>query len=121
MGCNQSTPETTTAKPTTVAPPEAHRSNNNNNMSETIEVALKKHRPGCTGMFWRPDPTGATPLKSNSNWPRDGARLRGTVVEAKGKKWLLATEVLQNGKTEWVPAPPGAAMPFEYDNHYSLE
>ena len=24
-----------------------------------IEVELKKCRPGCTGMFWRPDPTAA--------------------------------------------------------------
>jgi hypothetical protein len=118
MGCNQSTPQatTTTTTPTAVAPQA-----NKNNMSEIVELALKKRRPGCTGMFWRADPTGATPLKSNDNWPRDGAKLRGTVAEAKGKKWLLATEVLQNGKTEWVPAPPGAAMPFEHDDHYYLE
>ena len=88
---------------------------------EIVEVDLKKHRPGCTGMFWRADPTGANSLASNANWPRDGAKLRGHVVEAKGEKWLLATEVLQGGKKEWVSAPVGAAMPFEYNNHYYLE
>jgi hypothetical protein len=57
---------------------------------------LKKKRPGCTGMFWRSDPTGQTPLSSQSeNWPRDDAKLRGTVVEYKGEKWLKASQVQQ--------------------------
>ena len=90
-------------------------------MSEIIEVDLKKKRPACTGMFWRPDPTGKTSLTSNANWPRDGAKLRGYQIEAKGEQWLLATEVLQAGSSEWVPAPAGAAMPFEYNDHYYLE
>mmetsp|Transcript_12462 Transcript_12462/g.26533 ORF Transcript_12462/g.26533 Transcript_12462/m.26533 type:complete len:106 (-) Transcript_12462:652-969(-) len=88
--------------------------------TEIQEVALLKRRPGCTGMFWRADPTGKTPLENNNNWPRDGAKLRGTVVEVDGAKWLLATEVKQEGK-EWVKAPGGAAMPFEYNNHYYLQ
>ena len=73
-------------------------------------------------MFWRSDPT--TPnskLESNNDWPRDGARLKGTVVEHKGQKWLLCTEVKQKNDSEWKKAPGGAAMPFEYDNHYYLE
>ena len=89
-------------------------------MSDLQEFDLKKHRPGCTGMFWRSDPTGTTRLASNDNWPRDGAKLRGKVVEAKGEKWLLATHVKQRGDSNWKPAPAGAAMPFEYNNHYSL-
>eukprot|EP00548_Thalassiothrix_antarctica_P006680 CAMPEP_0194135272 /NCGR_PEP_ID=MMETSP0152-20130528/5379_1 /TAXON_ID=1049557 /ORGANISM="Thalassiothrix antarctica, Strain L6-D1" /LENGTH=94 /DNA_ID=CAMNT_0038831445 /DNA_START=64 /DNA_END=351 /DNA_ORIENTATION=+ len=90
--------------------------------STTVEVELKKRRPGCTGMFWRPDPTGATELASNNkNWPRDGAKLKGTTTEAKGAKWLLVTHVLQKGSSEWLAAPSGAAMPYEYDNHYYLE
>ena len=72
-------------------------------------------------MFWRSDPTGETKLASNDNWPRDGAKLRGTVVEVNGEKWLLVTSVLQKGQTDWLKAPQGAAMPFEYDNHYYLE
>ena len=88
--------------------------------NEIQEVSLKKHRSGCTGMFWRPDPTGSTKLANNNNWPRDGAKLRGTVVQVDGAKWLLATEVKQDG-ADWVKAPAGAAMPFEYNNHYYLE
>jgi hypothetical protein len=85
------------------------------------EFSLKKKRPGCTGMFWRGDPTGETKLASNDNWPRDGAKLRGKVVEVNGEKWLLTMAVLQKGKTDWEKAPQGSAMPFEYDNHYYLE
>ena len=88
--------------------------------SEIQQVNLLKRRPGCTGMFWRPDPTGNVKLENNNNWPRDGAKLKGTIVEVDSAKWLLATEVQQKG-SEWVPAPKGAAMPFEYDNHYYLE
>jgi hypothetical protein len=46
--------------------------------------------------------------------------LRGEVVEAKGEQWLLVYEVKQKGKDQWVKAPVGAAMPFEYDDHYYL-
>jgi hypothetical protein len=87
---------------------------------ETVEVSLLKRRPGCTGMFWRADPTLTKQLENNNNWPRDGAKLRGKVVTVDGAKWLLATEVLNVGKS-WMKAPEGAAMPFEYDNHYYLE
>jgi hypothetical protein len=91
-----------------------------------LDFELKKRRPGCTGMFWRADPTGhGPPLKSNDNWPRDGARLRGRVVtDSGGKKWLLVEELQQapvSASSAWIRAPRGAAMPFEYDNHYYLE
>lgn len=76
-------------------------------------------------MFWRSDPTGASALQSNDNWPRDGAKLRGTIVQVENNfdsnKWLLATEVLQKGDQDWKPAPQGAAMPFEYNDHYYLK
>lgn len=85
-----------------------------------IECDLKKYRPGCTGMFWRSDPTRRTKLASNDNWPRDGARLRGIEVSVKGEAWLLATEVKQAGSNTWVKAPTGAALPFEYNQHYYL-
>lgn len=84
------------------------------------EYQLKKRRPGCTGMFWRSDPTGKTKLASNNDWPRDNATLRGQVVEAKGEKWLLVSQVKQPGSSQWKQAPVGAAMPFEYNNHYFL-
>ena len=83
------------------------------------EYELKKKRPGCTGMFWRSDPTGKSRLSSNDNWPRDGALLKGNTVDHKGKKWLQVTEIKQRG-SQWKAAPAGAFMPFEYDDHYYL-
>mmetsp|Transcript_24724 Transcript_24724/g.34380 ORF Transcript_24724/g.34380 Transcript_24724/m.34380 type:complete len:111 (-) Transcript_24724:451-783(-) len=82
---------------------------------------LKKRRAGCTGMFWRQDPTKTHTLASNNDWPRDGAALKGKVVESDGKKWLIASHVKQANGTSWVEAPVGSAMPFEYDNHYYLD
>ena len=83
--------------------------------------ALLKRRPGCTGMFWRQEPTRTNILASNADWPRDGAHLRGNVVKDKNNKaWLVTTHVQQK-RGSWKPAPLGSAMPFEYDNHYYLE
>lgn len=87
----------------------------------TTEYTLKKLRPGCTGMFWRSDPSGASRVSSNDNWPRDDAKFKGEVVEDKGKKWLKVTQIKQAKSTDWIDAPNGAFMPFEYDNHYYLE
>ena len=87
---------------------------------EQQEFTLKKKMwpPGCTGMFWRPDPTGAAKLeRKDRDWPRDGAVLRGKVVSVKGEQWLLATHVKQIDG-DWIEAPPGAAMPFEYAQYY---
>ena len=84
------------------------------------EYALAKLRPGCTGMFWRADPRPNGPrLASNNHWPRDGAQLRGYKIQHKGSAWLLATHVKQD-RGDWKKAPRGAAMPFEYNNHYCL-
>jgi hypothetical protein len=38
-------------------------------------------------------------VASNIDWPRDGAMLKGEVVEAKGEKWLLVSEVKHSGGT----------------------
>lgn len=81
---------------------------------------LKKRKPGCTGMFWRADPNKNLKLQNNNNWPRDGATLKGEVRTINGRQWLAATHVKQ-ANSEWVEAPYGAHMPFEYDNHYYLE
>eukprot|EP00798_Chlamydomonas_sp_ICE-L_P001435 gene1435-32809_t len=89
-------------------------------LKTNAEVALKKRHGGCTGMFWRPDPSGKTQLASNDNWPRDGALLRGDIIEVSGQRHLLAKQVKQSGKN-WVDTPAGAAMPFEYNNHYYLD
>jgi hypothetical protein len=121
MGCSQST---ATSTPTNskdaaagskleTAPAEVVQ-------GEWEEYELKKHRPGCNGMFWRSDPTLKTILLSNNHWPKDGAKLRGTIVTVDGEKWLLAKQVKQKGSEKWHTAPGGAAMPFEYDGHYYL-
>ena len=102
-------------------------------MSEVSENAhttegiymLKKRHAGCTGMFWRSDPTGQTKCQNTSeNWPRDNALLRGSPVILTNKnnaQWLLVSAVQQSNTTTWIQAPVGAALPFEYDNHYYLE
>lgn len=51
------------------------------NSKLTIEAdghvyVLKKERPGCTGMFWRKDPSWTTSLAGNSDWPRDNTQLK---------------------------------------------
>lgn len=85
----------------------------------TKEYILKKRRPGCTGMFWRGDPSGKVKLESNKNWPRDNATLRGQVKVVEGEKWLHAQQVKQQGG-KWLNAPANAYMPFEYNGHYYL-
>jgi hypothetical protein len=116
MGSKQSQVDSTAAAATT-AP-------SDNNDDGTIYY-LKKKRPGCTGMFWRSDPTGQVKLASNDHWPRDNAMLKGkVVVTSNGEQWLLATQVRQAGgknDASWQTAPIGAAMPFAYDNHYYLD
>eukprot|EP00529_Nitzschia_sp_RCC80_P036003 CAMPEP_0113451630 /NCGR_PEP_ID=MMETSP0014_2-20120614/6435_1 /TAXON_ID=2857 /ORGANISM="Nitzschia sp." /LENGTH=166 /DNA_ID=CAMNT_0000342987 /DNA_START=146 /DNA_END=646 /DNA_ORIENTATION=- /assembly_acc=CAM_ASM_000159 len=102
----------------------SNRTENKSNIETMYE--LKKRRPGCTGMFWRSDPRPITQatvkLASNANWPRDGAMLKGTVITVpKYKKWLMVEEVKQKNQDEWVKAPAGAFMPFEYSNHYYLD
>lgn len=73
-------------------------------------------------MFWRSDPTGATKLAGNQHWPRDNASLRGSAItHTDGSKWLLCSQIRQAGDADWKLAPVGAAMPFEYDNHYYLD
>ena len=113
------TAATTNTTAETAAPPVSSAG------GEIGEYNLKKHHPGCTGMFWRADPTGATGgLANNNDWPRDGAVLRGrevTVGQNNNEKWLLATAVKQARSSQWKDAPQGAALPFEYNNHYYLE
>lgn len=80
---------------------------------------LKKDGPGCTGMFWRSDPHGGLSSRAPSaNWPRDGAELKGTVVDG-GKKgrYLKCTQVKQSGGG-WEAAPSGAYMPFRHAQYY---
>ena len=80
---------------------------------------LQKNAPGCTGMFWRPDPrpNASSGGGGGSNWPRDGASLEGAVHEVNGEKWLECKRVRQvNG--EWEACAPGCWMPFKYHQYY---
>jgi hypothetical protein len=72
-------------------------------------------------MFWRSDPSGATQLLANTNWPRDEALIQGDVVTLGKVRWLRAHKVKQKNEKEWVDAPSGAFLPFEHDDHYYLE
>ena len=83
---------------------------------------LKKRRPGCTGMFWRQDPTSDTMLSSGDHWPRDDAQLKGERVTDKwGDEWLRTTHVRNAGDAKWHRAPLGSAIPMEHEDHYYLE
>jgi hypothetical protein len=118
MGSKQSQFDPTVAAVSTTAPPP----NDDNDDDGNTIYYLKKKRPGCTGMFWRSDPTGQVKLASNDHWPRDNAMLKGkVVVTSGGEQWLLATQVRQAKDSSWHTAPIGAAMPFAYDNHYFLD
>lgn len=69
-------------------------------------------------MFWRRDPTGKTNSSKRlaSNWPRDGAIMKGVAVEVKGARWLCATQVKQKGGS-WEDVSYGW-MPFRYSQYY---
>ena len=70
-------------------------------------------------MFWRQDPSGKSPKTSNlPAWPRNGAVLRGVVVEFAFKpencvKWLQVNQYTQAGTSSVVDLPAGVFMPFE--------
>ena len=82
---------------------------------------LLKNNSGCTGMFFRPDPRKGKPKAAGaSNWPRDGALLKGHVHEVNGDKWLECTQVKQAGKS-WEKVKAGNWMPFAYAQYYLEE
>lgn len=107
-------------KATPVATEPGDGTNRDDYSSGMEEYQLRKYHAGCTGMFWRSDPTGKHRLASNNNWPRDDAMLRGEIIDVGGEKWLLAKEVKQAFSREWKKAPTGAALPFQYNRHYYL-
>ena len=83
---------------------------------------LKKRRPGCTGLFWRQDPTSDMMLSSGDHWPRDDAQLQGKrVMDKWGDEWLRTTHVFNVGDLKWHRAPLGSAIPMEHEDHYYLE
>lgn len=57
---------------------------------------------------------------SKINWPRDGAMIQGEVLMLGKNKWLRPKKLKQKNE-DWIDAPSGAFLPFEYDEHYYLE
>ena len=82
---------------------------------------LLKNNSGCTGMFYRPDPRQGMPKQAGaSNWPRDGALLKGFVHQVNGDSWLECTQVKQNHGS-WETVSKGNWMPFSYAQYYLQE
>jgi hypothetical protein len=46
--------------------------------------------------------------------------VQGEVVLLGKNKWLRATKLKQKNQ-DWMAAPSGAFLPFEFDDHYYLE
>ena len=66
---------------------------------------------GCSGVYWRGDPyTGASP-PDNSDWPRNGALLRGILHEVNGKEHLQVSAQVPKGGSAWQPVADGKWMP----------
>mmetsp|Transcript_13605 Transcript_13605/g.18145 ORF Transcript_13605/g.18145 Transcript_13605/m.18145 type:complete len:132 (+) Transcript_13605:102-497(+) len=78
---------------------------------------LQVSHGSCTGVFWRGDPlTGARPTGPVSDWPRNGALLKGQIHEIKGQQWLHVSTMRQArsssafktvGKNRWIPFDGG--------------
>jgi len=89
-------------------------------MSDDLKVFKMKHPGGCSGMFWRSDPrggAGSSSTGSKPDWPRNGALLKGRVLEIPSKpegslKWLEVTEYVPAGGKNWVKTP-GCFMQFD--------
>jgi len=81
---------------------------------------LEKNSPGCTGMFWRPDPRPGKSSRSGggTDWPRDGASLKGLVHEVNNEKWLECKEIKQVYSSDWEKCTEGCWMPFKYSQYY---
>jgi|TARA_B110000208_G_C11364728_1_gene282611 hypothetical protein len=73
-------------------------------------------------MFWRGDPRGGG-KRGGSDWPRNGAQLRGEVVTYDGAKWLGCSEIKQKSDSDFTAtaSPSGSFMPFVYGSSYRLE
>ena len=67
-------------------------------------------------MNWRPSPLGG-PRGGGSDWPRNGARLKGIKHSVKGAQWLEVVEQIPAGKAAWQPVNQGCWMPFEGGSH----
>ena len=68
-------------------------------------------------MLPQPSPLGGPRGGGGSDWPRNGAKLKGTVHEVRGAKWLEVKEQVPAGKEAWQPVASGCWMPFDGGAH----
>ena len=82
---------------------------------------LLKHGGGCTGMFWRNDPTkGKSTFRGPPDWPRNGAILKGKVRKIpeqpeKSLYWLQVKEYQQAEGSVFEKTPEDCWMQFNQD------
>lgn len=88
-----------------------------------MEATFTLRHPGtCSGMFWRGDPRSGAKVPSGvPDWPRNGAKLRGVVMELPpgsslpegNSKWLEVKSYAQAGSSAFQPVPAGVFMIFD--------
>ena len=64
-------------------------------------------------MNWRADPFTGARCSDRSDWPRNGALLKGTVHDKGGTPWLLATAMQQAGTQGFKPLGDHKWMGFD--------
>ena len=62
-------------------------------------------------MSWRPDPFTKARCADGSDWPRNGAILKGVVHEKDGQTYLQVNEIQQAGVRRRRDARRGEALP----------
>ena len=69
-------------------------------------------------MNWRGDPFNPGGFRGGgSDWPRNGAQLKGYVYEKGGMHYLQVMEQVPAGRSEWQHVKPGCWMPFDGGQH----
>jgi len=68
---------------------------------------------GCSGVFWRGNPTTGAGPANNADWPRNGALLKGIVHIVAGAHHLEVSEQVPAGGSAWQPVGGGKWMPAD--------
>jgi hypothetical protein len=89
----------------------------------TPQVFTLNHAGMCSGMFWRPAPSGmphehSLPTGAQPDWPRNGAVLRGVVHTLDDAfdgslRWLEVLGFRQQNRAGDFHPTPNCWMPFE--------
>lgn len=82
---------------------------------------LKKTSSGCTGLFFRSNPTKGRvkTVSKYRDWPRDNAHVKGILHDIDGKKWLETKYVKQPGRN-WFDETEGKDvwLPLHHQQYY---